>query len=174
MIQIEPITYQRRMITKKLNLKFFPTSDLLDSKNFSNIKKVRCIALEESKMVCMVSNDGIGNWMIPGGTVERNENPILALKRELHEEADIDIKKYKLLGFLEVRLINHSTHYVSNHSEMIFIAKIAKVHPSTEDPAKGIILHRDFFHVQEMAFRFMRWGKISKYLEEQVNKHSFD
>lgn len=118
----------------------------------------------------MVSNDGLSNWMIPGGTVERHENPIIALRRELEEEADIEIKNYKLIGFLEVHLNNNITGYKSNHAEMIFIAKIDKILPQTEDPAKGYILQRDFFHPHDMAFRFMRWGKISQYLEDVVNK----
>jgi 8-oxo-dGTP pyrophosphatase MutT (NUDIX family) len=166
----DAIVYNRRMISKNLCLKFYPTSDLLDSKNFRYIKKVRCIALDENKKVCMVSNDGISNWMIPGGTVERNENPILALRRELVEEADVEIKNYKLIGFLEVQLVNNATKYISNHTEMIFVAKVDKILPQTTDPAKGFILQRDFFHIHDMAFKFMRWGKISKYLEDYLNK----
>lgn len=167
----QPITYSRKMISKNLFLRFHPTDDLLDSKDFNNIKKVRCIALDENKCVCMVSNDGVSNWMIPGGTVERHENPIIALRRELEEEADIEIKGYKLLGFLEVHLANNITGYKSNHTEMIFIAKVDKISPQTEDPAKGYILQRDFFHPHDMAFRFMRWGKISQHLEDVVNKY---
>jgi 8-oxo-dGTP pyrophosphatase MutT (NUDIX family) len=167
---IEPIIYRRKMISKNLYLTFHPTDNVLDSKNYKNIRKVRCIALDSEKKVCMVSNDGISNWMIPGGTVERHENPILALKRELVEEADIEIKKYKLIGFLEVQLVNNATKYVSHHTEMIFMAKIDKILTQTEDPAKGFILQRDLFHISEMAYKFMRWGKISRYLEEYLNK----
>lgn len=168
---ITPIEYKRRMKTKSLYYKFYPTENVLDSGNFKNIRKVRCIPLNEDKLVCMVSHDGISHWMIPGGTVERNENPILALKRELSEEADIEIKNYKLIGFLEVEFRNHLTRYISNYTEMIFVAKISKISPQTMDPATGVILERDFFDIEEMAFKFQKWGKISKYFVEYLKKY---
>jgi ADP-ribose pyrophosphatase YjhB (NUDIX family) len=109
--------------------------------------------------------------MIPGGTVERNENPIMALKRELAEEADIEIKNYKLIGFLEVEFKNHLTKYVSNYTEMIFVAKVSKILPQTEDPATGVVLERAFFDIEEMAYKFQGWGKISKYFVEYLSKY---
>jgi 8-oxo-dGTP pyrophosphatase MutT (NUDIX family) len=118
----------------------------------------------------MVSNDGLSGWMLPGGTVERNENPIHALRRELQEEADIEIKNYKLIGFLEMKSLNNVTKYTWNRTEMFFVAKVDKILPQTEDPAVGFIMHRDFYTVDEMAFNFMKWGKISKFLAEYVNK----
>lgn len=167
---ITPIEYRRKMKTKSLYYKFYPTENVLDSKNFKNIRKVRCIPLNDEKLVCMVSHDGISHWMIPGGTVEKNENPILALKRELQEEADIEIKNYKLIGFLEVEFKNHLTKYTANYTEMFFVAKISKILPQTEDPATGVILERDFFDIEEMALKFQRWGKISRYFIDYLAK----
>jgi ADP-ribose pyrophosphatase YjhB (NUDIX family) len=170
---IVPIEYKRRISSKHLHLKFYPTNDLLNSKDYKNIRKVRCICLNEDKKVCMISNDGYSNWMLPGGTVERNENPIVALRRELIEEADIEIKHYKLMGFLEVELLNKSTNYISKHSEMIFVAKVDKVLEQTADPAKGFILQRDFFEISDMAYKFVRWGKISTFLEDYLVRLKF-
>jgi ADP-ribose pyrophosphatase YjhB (NUDIX family) len=165
---LKPIAYKRRMKAKSLYYEFYPTENLLDSKYFQNIKKVRCIALNEDKQVCMVSNDGISYWMVPGGTVERNENPILALKRELEEEADIEIKNYKLIGFMSAEFRNNATGYMNKYTEMWFTAKVSKVHDQTIDPAKGQILSRDFFDIEEMAYKFQNWGKISKYMVEEI------
>ncbi len=167
---IEPIEYRRQLTSKNLYLKFHPTDNLLDTKNFNNIRKVRCIALNSDKHVCMVSNDGISGWMLPGGTVERNENPILALRRELQEEADIEIKNYKLIGFLEMKSLNNVTKYTWSRTEMFFVARVDKILPQTEDPAVGFIMHRDFYTVDEMAFNFMKLGKISKFLADYVDK----
>lgn len=164
------IEYKRRMKTKVLHYRFFPTNDLLNSKNFTNIRKVRCIAFDQNNNVCMVSNDGVNHWMVPGGTVEKNENPILALKRELSEEADIEIKNYQLIGFMEADFRNLITGYHSKYTEMWFTARVSKILPQTIDPAVGQILERDFFDIEEMAFKFQKWGKISKYMVEVISK----
>lgn len=166
----DPILHTKKMSNKSLYLKFHPTDDLLDSKNFTNIRKVRCIALDENKNVCMVSNEGIDNWMLPGGTVEKNENLILALRRELQEEADIEIRNYKLIGFLEMKSVNNITNYIWSRTEMWFVAKVTKILPQTEDPAVGFVLHRDFFTIEEMAHEFVRYGKISDFLVDYLKK----
>ena len=170
-MNLKPIEYKRRMKSKTLYYKFYPTDNLLDSKHFQNIKKARCIALNENKKVCMVSNDGVSYWMVPGGTVEKNENPILALKRELQEEADIEIKNYKLIGFIAAEFKNLATGYVNKYTEMWFVAKVSKILPQTEDPATGRVMARDFFDIEEMAFKFQRWGKISKHIVEYLSKY---
>ena len=158
------------MKTKTLFYRFHTTDNLLDSKNFNNIKKVRCIALNEQGLACMVSNDGVTDWMVPGGTVEKNENPILALKRELLEEADIEIKNYKLIGFMEAEFKNLLTGYTSRYTEMWFVANVSKILTQTEDPAKGKILEREFFDIEEMAYKFQKWGRISKFMVEFLTK----
>lgn len=165
-----PITYHRKMISKSLHLRFFPTDDLLDSKNFNNIRKVRCIILNDQKCVCMVSKDELFNWMLPGGTIEHHENPIIALRREVREEADIEIKNYKLVGFLEFKIHNHITGYKLNRTEMIFVAQVDKILPQTEDPAFGYVLNRDFLDMHDALYNYVKWGKISKYLEEHLMK----
>lgn len=165
-----PIFFRRQTKLRKIELKLYPTNDLLDTKSFNNITKVRCIAINNENDVCMISNEGYSNWMIPGGTVEPNENPILALKRELQEEADIDIINYKLIGFLNVKVRNLETNYLDRHTEMFFFARIDKIHSQTADPAKGFILHRKFFSLEQMAYSQMRWGKVSDYIYEHVQK----
>lgn len=170
-MNLKTIDYKRRMKNKILYYRFYPTDNLLDSKYFHNIKKVRCIALNDDYQVCMVSNDGVAYWMVPGGTVEKNENPIIALKRELLEEADIEIKSYRLIGFMIAEFKNISTGYVNTYTEMWFVARISKILPQTEDPATGQVLARDFFDIDEMAYKFQRWGKISKYLVDYLTKY---
>lgn len=166
---IAPIEHRRIVGTKTLSLKFHPTDDLLNSKNFKNIRKVRCIALDKDKNVCMVSNDGIRSWMLPGGTVERMENPILTLRRELLEEADIEIKNYKLIGFLEMQSVNKATDYKWSRTEMWFVAKVDKILSQTIDPAVGFVLKRGFFTIKDMEER-MDYGKIGSYLADYLNK----
>lgn len=166
----KPLLYKRITRERDLRFVFYPTTDLLDTKNFRKITKVRSILLTDDNRVCMVSNEGINNWMIPGGTLEFQENPIIALKREISEEADVVISEYKLLGFLSVRITNKADDYIKNQDEMIFVAKIDEVQPQTTDPAKGYILKRSFFTIEDMCFKFMKWGKISEYFYNEMKK----
>jgi 8-oxo-dGTP pyrophosphatase MutT (NUDIX family) len=166
----DPIVYKKKMASKTLDYKFYPTDDLLESKNFKKLKKVRCIAIDDEKRICMVSYSKTSNWMLPGGTVERKENPILTMRRELVEEADIEIKNYKLIGFLEFHLHNNLTNYDLRQDEMFFVAKVAKVLPQTNDPDLGFILQREFFPIEEVFSEYMKWGKISKFLLDYALK----
>ena len=47
---------------------------------------------EEILIVKRAKNDSAGGmWSLPGGTVEKDEDLIMALKREIKEELDVDI-----------------------------------------------------------------------------------
>ncbi|MEM5804516.1 MAG: NUDIX domain-containing protein [Candidatus Aenigmatarchaeota archaeon] len=54
----------------------------------------RYLLLKRSRRNKMYS----GQWQFPEGGVEFGETPLEALKRELHEETGLNIRKAKLLG----------------------------------------------------------------------------
>ena len=92
-------------------------------------------------------------WNIPGGKPESNETPVQTLKRELEEEADVEIDEYQMIGYFEVP-IDNSTIY-----QLRFTCKIKAVNKQTIDPAKNIINERKFVKPNE----FFDYVKIENY-----------
>lgn len=169
-LNVDFLEYSRSTKRNEFNFRFLPSGDLLDSKYFEKIDKVRCIALDTSNRVCLVSYNG-RYWMLPGGTIENNENPILALKRELREEADIDIYNYELVGFLEKAIFSKKYFKYSKHVEMIFIARVAKEYPQTPDPAIGMTLKRSYFDYKLALPKYMKLSKINDYIIKYIDKY---
>ena len=50
----------------------------------------------------ITSSRNNGNWIIPGGGIEYNENPEDAAQREVYEEAGVKGRLGRLLGIFEV------------------------------------------------------------------------
>ncbi|MCX8034845.1 MAG: NUDIX hydrolase [Candidatus Dojkabacteria bacterium] len=167
---VDFLEYSRSTKRNEFNFRFLPSNNLLDSKYFEKIDKVRCIALNTSNKVCLVSYNG-RYWMLPGGTIENSENPILALKRELREEGDIDIHNYKLVGFLEKAIFSKKYFRYSKHIEMIFIARISKEYQQTPDPAIGMTLKRAYFDYKLALPKYMKLSKITDYIIKYIDNY---
>lgn len=76
-------------------------------------KKVRGLIFKNKNTLICIEENGYGVkhlLKLPGGTVEKNESNIKAIKREILEETGYEINSPKVIGFIEnVR----STHLVS-------------------------------------------------------------
>lgn len=73
-----------------------------------------------------------GYWSIPGGKLEWMETFEEAVKREIKEECDIDIKIEKLLGICDHIVKNENQHWVSPS----FLCKITNGEPKIMEPTK--------------------------------------
>ena len=80
---------------------------LSEAETFSS--KVRAVLLEDDKML-MAYYGGV--YLFPGGTIEKEEDPDLAIIRELKEETgiDYDINKLKKLYTLKYYQKNYPVH----------------------------------------------------------------
>lgn len=59
---------------------------------FSHLVAVNAFLLKNSRFLLLQRNDPPLIWGPPGGKLEKNEDPILGLKREVKEETNLDIK----------------------------------------------------------------------------------
>ncbi|MCL4353916.1 NUDIX domain-containing protein [Patescibacteria group bacterium] len=73
-----------------------------------------------------------GKWELPGGGVNIKETFEQALRREIKEELDIEIKILELLGICDHIIYEENQHWVSP----TYICKISKGKPKILEPEK--------------------------------------
>lgn len=92
------------------------------------ITSVMCAVFRDHEILLVKPKRG---WCLPGGHVEENESPIEAIKRECSEEAAVEIKNIKLIGYWETEKIvelETNKRYPSNGYQLLFIADLYKMH----------------------------------------------
>lgn len=79
---------------------------LQEEKSFEKKDSVKCFVFDEDGKILLlrrhIDDAGGGNWDIPGGAIEKGENQIDALKREVFEETNLkidDVKKITIKNF---------------------------------------------------------------------------
>ena len=78
-----------------------------------------------------------GAWTLPGGWIDINEPPSLAVERELREEAGVIVKAKKLLAVYDRNLHGHPPTAFHSHKLFILCDLIAEATPDpieTSDP----------------------------------------
>ena len=125
-----------------------------------NVTQVYAFIFDEQGKVCLIKYKGI--WGIPGGTPEKEDNSFEeTLIREVREEADINLKNIKRVGYIEVIPREGSKiHYL-----LRYIAFVKNINEQTEDPAIGEILERKFIDPKDIC-EYINWGEC----EFQLNK----
>jgi 8-oxo-dGTP pyrophosphatase MutT (NUDIX family) len=84
---------------------------------------VRCILRRGDEVVLVRHTYGDRRWMLPGGRVRRNEDPIATARREMHQELGVAGMRWRVIGCLAARpayrrrspsegFRRHSTFYV--------------------------------------------------------------
>jgi len=73
---------------------------------------------------------GRGQWSLPGGAVELGENHVEALKRELREEASINVEVGGLIGVFDRIVIDQENRVRYHYVIVDYWGWIASGHPS--------------------------------------------
>jgi 8-oxo-dGTP pyrophosphatase MutT (NUDIX family) len=84
---------------------------------------VRCILRHGDAVVLVRHAYGDRRWMLPGGRVRRNEDPVATARREMHQELGVAGTRWQVIGCLAARrryrrhrssegFRRHSTFYV--------------------------------------------------------------
>lgn len=109
------------MTTKKV---IYEDDKLLEEEINDKKYKVRAILMNEKKEVVLEQYAGI--YMFPGGSIEKGENPIISLKREIEEETGIDEILIDEIPFLEVEEYTRNfpkrdgIHFVNRYTKTLF------------------------------------------------------
>jgi 8-oxo-dGTP diphosphatase len=97
----------------------------LDAKS---VTSVMCAVYRGEQILLVKPKRG---WGLPGGHIEIAESPIDAIKRECAEEASIEIKNIKLVGYWEankIKEVEENKKYPRRGYQLLYIAEIDKIH----------------------------------------------
>lgn len=115
--------------------------------------------------ICIVKINEEKCWAIPGGGVEKEDKNIEeTFVRETMEEADLDLKEIKFIGYMKSFPVKFPDR-ISFSAR--FIAKVKKINPQTIDPAYGVIPERKFIKKEEFE-EYLNWGENGKFQLEKA------
>lgn len=131
--------------------------------SLENIKQVNGLVFNEEGELLIVNT--VGNWQLPGGHLKKGETFEDCLRREVDEEADVEISEISPFCFLKISEIKEG----GSGPEIIqlkFVAKLKNLKEQTIDPAYNKIPERKFINIEEFT-KYVPWGNIGN---ELVNK----
>ncbi len=70
------------------------------------------LILINNQQILLVRHTYLPDWMLPGGTVEYQEDFSTAIKRELHEELNISLKQVQLFGLYKSQIEGKRDHVI--------------------------------------------------------------
>lgn len=114
---------------------------------------VHAFVFDEEGKLLIIKLSKNDHWTIPGGHPEKYDaNLEETLRRELDEEADVDIKDLKLFGVVESckRGTQESQYQVR------YVAKLDKIRNQTIDIAENEILERKFIDPKDFL-EYTKW-----------------
>lgn len=125
------------------------------------------ICYNDSGKVLLIKDE---NWQIPGGKPEKDETPEETLRRELREEAQVEITDIRPLGVQEVSFPNNPNKEEGDlYYQHRYIARITKINPSQPDPDTGKTWERTFVSFEE-ANELMGWGDLGAEMFKDVKE----
>ncbi len=138
-----------------------------DETNFAKLKNITQaygIIFNKKDQILLVSIKK-GRWGPPGGGPESEDRSFEeTLKREVLEEADIEIEKIIPLGYQNAVFLDKPN---SDHQQLRYFAAVKKILPQTKDPAYGIIPKRKFINPKDFL-KYCPWGNTGKAMIEKA------
>lgn len=131
-----------------------------DLKDFTPYFQVYGIVFNPADEILIIQDKG--KWKIPGGTPEAGETAIEALKRELVEEADVEIGDIFPLGAQRVDYPNNPNVKEGDlYYQLRFVCLVDKILPQTPDPDNGFIYPRRFVTASKIT-EYVNWGDVGR------------
>jgi len=109
-------------------------------------------------------------WHLPGGHPEDGESLIQTIKREVMEEASVELSDCHLIGYSEVFYPENPDEIEGEHYYQARLAcKIKKINKLRTDPATGILFERKLVTPQEFL-ELIKWPDAKFLLEKSLKK----
>ena len=135
--------------------------DETDFETLENVVQSYGFIFDDNGHVCVVNCEG-KRWSLPGGHPEDyDDNFEDTLIREVDEEADLDIKNIKRIGYFKVIPLTENCELETHHA-LRYITEVEKIKDQTIDPAVNLIPKREFVHPDKFN-EFVNWGENGVY-----------
>ncbi len=139
-----------------------------DDTNFEKLENVigaQGFIFDELGRFCIIKLSCKGNWLITGGKPEKEDKTFEdTLIREIDEEADLEIKDIRRVGFI--------VSYKKDNPEkkeysLRYVARVNKIKPQTPDPAYDEVPKRKFIFPKEFN-KYCGWGDNGEFQLKKV------
>lgn len=131
--------------------------ELFDDTNFQDIELLGAsgFIFDDKGKLCLIKVQDERGWTLPGGSIEPEDNsPEDTLRREVEEEADLELKNIKRLGYWKSVLRSNPKEITYRGR---FIAEVEKVKKQTIDPAYDVVPERIFIDPKDFD-KHTQWG----------------
>ncbi|HJX50630.1 MAG TPA: NUDIX hydrolase [Candidatus Nanoarchaeia archaeon] len=136
--------------------------ELFDCDDFSKLKRVKQVygfVFNNKGKILIIRLPGKKEWCLPGGGPEKFDADWKeSLKREVIEEADVEIKEIKPFMFIISKCLSKNDSGAKEGIMLRAIAKVKNILPQTIDPCTEAINERKFVSPKEFL-KYCPWGK---------------
>ena len=156
-IRIDDYTSQETPKTLFVDKENITTLSWHKTNDFSKMQEVRqCygICFNDKNQILIVNNKG--KWFLPGGTSEKGETFEQTLRREIDEEADVEIEDIKPLGYNKIEDVKNEKKSV--FYQLRFVARVSKIKKQALDPATNTQFKRKFIDPKDFL-AYALWGR---------------
>jgi len=120
---------------------------LKEERDYSQQDSVKAILFRGDYLLIIRRQDngpGAGNWDIPGGHIEKGENKVDALKREVFEETGLEIDNEKFLKTIHLKIPKHGINSNMNIYTADSTSVDVTLKPATWEGSDGKCEHTEY------------------------------
>ena len=129
----------------------------VDFEKLDNITQSYGFVFDKEGKVCIVDCSK-GYWSLPGGHPKEEDSSFEdTLKREVDEEADLDIKNIKRMGYFKVVPLSENCK-MGVHYALRYVSEVDKIKEQSIDPCNGKVGIRKFVRPNEFN-DYVKWGE---------------
>jgi len=136
------------------------------------IKSIKNLKVTQVTGICFTNNGDVmiisnkpGKWGLPGGKPENSETFKETLRREVKEEACIELGKVLPIAFLEIHFPQNPN---KEEGELFYQARYAtlikNINKMTIDPATKTLFKRKFIKLKDFT-QYIRWPEAQDLIE---------
>lgn len=145
-------------------------SEDVDINILKNAKQVNGILFNNEGKILIINI--VGNWQLPGGHIEKGESYEEGLRREISEEADIEVEDITPFGYLRVAEIKEGILQPES-IQLYCLTKVKRLNKQTVDPCYNKISKRKFIDSEKFT-TYIPWGNIGNHIANRSKELFLD